>query len=175
MSDPAPWWRQAVVYQIYPRSFADSNGDGIGDLPGITSRIGYLRELGVDAVWLSPFYPSALADGGYDVDDHRDVGPEHVPRGEQAAVQGHRLEVAAHGLADRHRGGEPAGLAQRRHGAREPHRQRAAVGHHVDRPAGPYGGPGAGEPGTHDRVRVTAAHCASRRREHRRARRTARL
>src|SRR5690606_14702592 len=76
VSDPAPWWRQAVVYQIYPRSFADSNGDGIGDLPGITSRIGYLRELGVDAVWLSPFYPSALADGGYDVDDHRDVDPK---------------------------------------------------------------------------------------------------
>jgi alpha-glucosidase len=72
----AAWWRQAVVYQIYPRSFADSNGDGIGDLPGITSRVGHLRELGVDAVWLSPFYPSALADGGYDVDDHRDVDPK---------------------------------------------------------------------------------------------------
>jgi len=69
------WWRQAVVYQVYPRSFADSDGDGIGDLPGITSRAGYLRELGVDAVWLSPFYPSALADGGYDVDDYRDVDP----------------------------------------------------------------------------------------------------
>ncbi len=69
------WWRQAVVYQIYPRSFADSNGDGIGDLPGITSRVPYLRALGVDAVWLSPFYPSALADGGYDVDDHRAVDP----------------------------------------------------------------------------------------------------
>jgi alpha-glucosidase len=68
-------WRTAVVYQIYPRSFADSNGDGIGDLPGITSRVPYLRSLGVDAVWLSPFYPSALADGGYDVDDHRDVDP----------------------------------------------------------------------------------------------------
>ena len=68
-------WRTAVVYQIYPRSFADSNGDGIGDLPGITSRIPYLRSLGVDAVWLTPFYPSALADGGYDVDDHRDVDP----------------------------------------------------------------------------------------------------
>ncbi len=68
-------WRTAVVYQIYPRSFADSNGDGVGDLPGITSRVPYLRSLGVDAVWLSPFYPSALADGGYDVDDHRDVDP----------------------------------------------------------------------------------------------------
>jgi len=72
----ANWWRQATVYQIYPRSFADSNGDGIGDLPGVTSRIGYLADLGVDAIWLSPFYPSALADGGYDVDDYRNVAPE---------------------------------------------------------------------------------------------------
>jgi len=71
----ATWWRQAVVYQIYPRSFADSNGDGIGDLRGITGKVDYLRELGVDAVWLSPFYPSALADGGYDVDDYRAVDP----------------------------------------------------------------------------------------------------
>jgi alpha-glucosidase len=71
----ADWWRQAVVYQIYPRSFADSDGDGVGDIPGIISRIGYLSSLGVDAVWLSPFYPSALADGGYDVDDYRDVDP----------------------------------------------------------------------------------------------------
>ena len=72
----ATWWRQAVVYQVYPRSFADSDGDGIGDLPGITSRIGYLAGLGVDAIWLSPFYPSALADGGYDVGDYRDVHPQ---------------------------------------------------------------------------------------------------
>ena len=69
------WWRDAVVYQIYPRSFADSDGDGLGDIPGITSRVPYLRKLGVDAVWLSPFYPSALADGGYDVDDYRAVDP----------------------------------------------------------------------------------------------------
>ena len=70
------WWRQAVVYQIYPRSFADANGDGIGDLPGIIDHAGHLVRLGVDAVWLSPFYPSALADGGYDVDDYRAVAPE---------------------------------------------------------------------------------------------------
>ncbi len=76
LSNDKNWWRQAVIYQIYPRSFADSNGDGIGDLKGITSRVDYLASLGLDAVWLSPFYPSALADGGYDVDDYRDVDPK---------------------------------------------------------------------------------------------------
>ena len=58
------WWKQAVVYQVYPRSFKDSDGDGLGDLPGIIDRIPYLKALGIDAVWISPFYPSALADGG---------------------------------------------------------------------------------------------------------------
>lgn len=71
----AEWWRQAAVYQIYPRSFADANGDGLGDIPGIVSRADYLAQLGIDAVWLSPFYPSALADGGYDVADYRNVDP----------------------------------------------------------------------------------------------------
>jgi alpha-glucosidase len=71
----ANWWREATVYQIYPRSFADANGDGIGDLEGVVSRVDYLDRLGIDAVWLSPFYPSALVDGGYDVDDYRDVDP----------------------------------------------------------------------------------------------------
>src|SRR5689334_63594 len=69
------WWKSAVVYQIYPRSFADSNGDGIGDLPGVTARLDHLAELGVDAVWLSPFYRSPQADAGYDVADYRDVDP----------------------------------------------------------------------------------------------------
>ncbi|BEJ11791.1 hypothetical protein CspHIS471_0202510 [Cutaneotrichosporon sp. HIS471] len=72
----ADWWRQALVYQIYPRSFMDANGDGIGDLVGITSKIPYLKDLGVDAIWLSPFYPSALKDGGYDVADYRNVDPK---------------------------------------------------------------------------------------------------
>jgi len=69
------WRRTAVVYQVYPRSFADSNGDGVGDLPGITGRLDALAELGVDAVWLSPFYTSPQADAGYDVADYRDVDP----------------------------------------------------------------------------------------------------
>jgi alpha-glucosidase len=69
------WWRDAVIYQIYPRSFQDSDGDGVGDLRGIASRLDHLHELGVDALWLSPIYPSPLADFGYDVSDHTAVDP----------------------------------------------------------------------------------------------------
>jgi alpha-glucosidase len=69
------WWRTAVIYQVYPRSFADSNGDGVGDLPGITAHLPALQELGVDAVWLSPFMTSPQRDAGYDVADYRDVDP----------------------------------------------------------------------------------------------------
>jgi oligo-1,6-glucosidase len=69
------WWQSAVVYQIYPRSFRDANGDGIGDLPGIAGRLDYLRELGVDVLWLSPMYPSPQDDAGYDISDYQDVDP----------------------------------------------------------------------------------------------------
>jgi alpha-glucosidase len=72
-----PWWRDAVIYQIYVRSFADASGDGIGDLAGIRSRISYLSELGVDAIWLTPFYPSPQVDQGYDVANNFDVDPEY--------------------------------------------------------------------------------------------------
>ena len=75
MKKSTDWWRQAAIYQIYPRSFKDSDGDGLGDIKGITSKISYLKSLSLDAVWLSPFYPSALADGGYDVADYRNVDP----------------------------------------------------------------------------------------------------
>lgn len=71
----APWWRDAVIYQVYPRSWADGDGDGIGDLPGITSRLDHLAALGIDALWLSPFYTSPQNDAGYDVADYRDVDP----------------------------------------------------------------------------------------------------
>ena len=70
------WWRQAATYQIYPRSFKDSNGDGLGDIKGVTEGAKYLKSLSLDAVWLSPFYPSELADGGYDVADYRNVDPK---------------------------------------------------------------------------------------------------
>ncbi len=83
MSDDLPstgtsgetWWRNAVVYQVYPRSFADANGDGTGDVQGIISRLDHLEALGVDAIWISPWYPSPLLDGGYDVVDYRDIDP----------------------------------------------------------------------------------------------------
>ncbi|HEU4348891.1 MAG TPA: alpha-amylase family glycosyl hydrolase [Actinoplanes sp.] len=80
------WWRDAVIYQVYPRSFADSDGDGLGDLPGITSRLGHLRELGVDAIWLSPFYPSPQQDAGYDVSDYRSVDPRFGTLGDSDAL-----------------------------------------------------------------------------------------
>jgi alpha-glucosidase len=72
-----PWWTHAVIYEVYPRSFADSNGDGTGDLNGITAHLDYLEGLGVDAIWLTPFYPSPQVDFGYDISDYRDVDPRY--------------------------------------------------------------------------------------------------
>ena len=70
------WWKESVVYQIYPRSFCDSNGDGIGDLNGITSKMDYLKKLGIDVIWLSPVYQSPNADNGYDISDYQAIMTE---------------------------------------------------------------------------------------------------
>ena len=70
-----PWWKNAVLYQVYPRSFQDTNEDGLGDLAGIIRRLDYLAELGVDIVWISPIYRSPQADNGYDISDYRDIDP----------------------------------------------------------------------------------------------------
>lgn len=92
----ADWWRDAVIYQVYPRSYSDGNGDGTGDLPGLTARLGHLEQLGVDALWLSPFYPSPQRDGGYDIADHRDVDPQFGTLDDFDA-----LVAQAHGLGIR--------------------------------------------------------------------------
>src|SRR4051794_2664893 len=84
--DATPWWRDATVYQVYPRSFQDSDGDGVGDLEGVRRRLPYLKWLGVDAVWLSPFYASPMADFGYDISDHCAVDPLFGTLGDFAAL-----------------------------------------------------------------------------------------
>jgi alpha-glucosidase len=76
-TDTCPWWQEGVIYQVYVRSFQDSNGDGIGDLAGVTSRLDHLRWLGLTAIWLTPFYCSPMHDFGYDISDHCDVAPEY--------------------------------------------------------------------------------------------------
>jgi alpha-glucosidase len=106
-----PWWRSAAIYQVYVRSFADGNGDGIGDLAGVRAKLPYLRELGVDAIWFTPWYPSPMADGGYDVADYRDIDPMFGTLGEAerlieeaAALDiGVIIDVVPNHCSDRHR------------------------------------------------------------------------
>jgi len=85
---PADWWRDAVIYQVYIRSFGDGNGDGVGDIAGIRARLDYVAGLGVDAVWITPWYPSPMADGGYDVADYRAIEPSLGNLGEAEALIG---------------------------------------------------------------------------------------
>lgn len=152
-ADDPDWWRQAVVYQIYPRSFADSNGDGIGDLAGIISRIDYLKALGVDAVWLSPFYPSELADGGYDVADYRDVDPrigtlDEFDRMSKALHEaGIRLivDIVPNHSSDQHRWFQEALAAPKGSPARDRYIFRDGLGEHGEQPpadwTASFGGP----------------------------------
>ena len=94
-SDAVDWWRTAVIYQVYPRSFADGNGDGAGDLVGVRARLPHLADLGVDAIWFTPWYPSPMADGGYDVADYRAIDPRF---GDLAEAEALIAEAAGLGL-----------------------------------------------------------------------------
>ncbi len=99
------WWKEAVIYQIYPRSFMDSNGDGIGDLKGITSRLDYLKYLGIDVIWLSPVYQSPNDDNGYDISDYQAIMEEFGTMedfDEMGRTSRHRPTTGAHVLAGRH-------------------------------------------------------------------------
>jgi alpha-glucosidase len=105
-----PWWRSAVIYEVYVRSFADGSGDGMGDLAGVRAKLPYLRELGVDAIWFTPWYPSPMADGGYDVADYRDIDPTFGTLAEaellieEAAELGLRIivDIVPNHCSDRH-------------------------------------------------------------------------
>ncbi|HEY9376314.1 MAG TPA: glycoside hydrolase family 13 protein, partial [Jiangellaceae bacterium] len=94
-ADNPTWWHDAVIYQVYIRSFADGTGDGTGDIAGIRTRLPYLRDLGVDAIWITPWYPSPMNDGGYDVADYRDIAPEF---GTLASADALIRDSHAHGL-----------------------------------------------------------------------------
>ena len=91
----SPWWQTAVVYQVYIRSFADGNGDGVGDVAGLRTRLPYLAQLGVDAIWINPWYPSPMADAGYDVSDYRDIEPAYGTLAEAQALiaEAHALDI----------------------------------------------------------------------------------
>ncbi len=141
---PRPWWQTGVLYQIYPRSFQDTDGDGVGDLDGITRRLGVVAGLGVDAVWISPFYPSPMADGGYDVADYCGVDPD---LGDLAAFD--RLVAEAHRLGLRvvvdwvpnHSSDRHPWFASSRRSRESPHRE-----WYVWRDARPGTGPGTERP-----------------------------
>ena len=111
MAPAESWWQTAVVYQVYIRSFADGNGDGVGDIAGLRDRLPYLARLGVDAIWINPWYPSPLADGGYDVADYRDVEPLYgtLPEADLVIAEAHEagirvlLDIVPNHSSDQHR------------------------------------------------------------------------
>src|SRR3954453_20121154 len=105
-----PWWRGAAIYQVYLRSFADGNGDGLGDLAGLRGRLAYLARLGIDALWLNPWYPFPMSDGGYDVADYRSIEPVFgtLAEAEKLIQEAHDLgikiiiDVVPNHCSDRH-------------------------------------------------------------------------
>ena len=107
----SPWWRDAVIYQVYLPSFADGNGDGQGDLAGLRSRLPYLHDLGVDALWITPWYPSPMKDHGYDVADYRDINPLFgtLAEAEQLITEAHEFgiriipDIVPNHTSDQHR------------------------------------------------------------------------
>ena len=101
MQNKASWWQTATAYQIYPRSFCDSNGDGIGDIPGIISKLDHLRDLGIGFVWLSPVFASPMADNGYDISDYRDIAPEFGTLADMDRLIAEARVVLARALARR--------------------------------------------------------------------------
>jgi len=149
----AAWWREAVIYQVYIRSFADGNGDGIGDLLGIRTRLPYLRALGVDAVWITPFYPSPMADGGYDVGDYCAVDPLFGTLGDfdalvaEAHAAGLRVivDVVPNHTSDRHQWFTEALAAEPGDAARGRYIFRPGKGEHGELPPNDwesvFGGP----------------------------------
>lgn len=119
------WWKEAVIYQIYPRSFADSNGDGIGDLPGITAHLPYLKKLGIDVIWLSPVYRSPNDDNGYDISDYRDIMTEFGTMADFDAMlaEAHRLGIRiVMDLVVNHTSDEHAWFVESRKSADNPYR-----------------------------------------------------
>ena len=100
MSTSVDWWRSVVVYQVYLRSFADGNGDGVGDIAGLRTRLGHLVDLGVDALWINPWYPSPMKDAGYDVSDHRDVAPAFGTLAEAEALLAEARQLGLRVLLD---------------------------------------------------------------------------
>jgi alpha-glucosidase len=134
------WWAGAVGYEVYLRSFADGDGDGVGDFPGLTSRLGHLADLGVDLVWVTPFYPSPQADFGYDVTDHRDVDPTYgtLDDFDRFVAEAHRLDLrVAIDLVPNHTSSEHPWFRSAVEGGRgSPHRDL-----YVWRDPGPGGGP----------------------------------
>jgi alpha-glucosidase len=136
---PPRWWQTGVVYEIYPRSFADSDGDGLGDLAGITSRLDYLAWLGVDAIWIAPFYPSPMADFGYDISDYTDVDPRFGTLGDFDALVAAAHERGIRVIVDyvpNHTSDQHPWFVESRSSRDNPKR-----GWYVWRDAGPGGGP----------------------------------